>query len=66
MDGPTFLAEYRTDCVACDEPLEPGQIGRMTYDGAAHDRCPRTPRSPRSACPRCFLVHAILQEDCDG
>jgi len=62
----SFIAEYVTDCATCDEPLMPGETGRMTYDGAAHERCPGPAPADRAACSQCHLVHAVAQEDCDG
>lgn len=61
-----FIAAYRSDCSECDEPLEEGQLGHMSYDGPAHVRCPEArPEPEREPCPRCYLVHGIAQEECD-
>ena len=60
----SFLARFQSSCVLCDDSIEEGQAARMTYDGAAHDRCAR-PTPGRPVCPRCYLIHATAQEDCE-
>jgi hypothetical protein len=62
-----FLARFQSGCNRCDDPIEEGQVARMTYDGAVHESCwTQDDPARRAACSRCHLVHGLAQEDCDG
>jgi hypothetical protein len=62
-----FTAEFQSDCVHCDEPIQPGHVALHDEGEVSHVRCPLlyVYVPARDTCKVCNFLHGSAQKECD-